>query len=132
MNLRERLDSEIETCVNELDQMFRQRHTHKDVTHLLRDFVNAVACHLKSLPGEAEGRWIRATRTPDSDRQVLIYPGRYGQVSVGWYSSRVDAVGIWHDATEQYGDEGSPSMIPVTYWRSLPSGPGRSPQQEEK
>lgn len=69
---------------------------------------------------------------PKADRRVLIYPGRYGDVSVGHYSSRVDAPGVWHDDTEQVGDEGCQTMIEVKWWAILPEPPRDKPSPQEQ
>ena len=69
-------------------------------------------------------KWIKTTTPPDSEREVLIYPGRYRKVSIGTYRTNADGdQGYWQDETEQLGDEGTGSLVYPAYWMPLPTAP---------
>lgn len=74
--------------------------------------------------------WVNADKIqPSSDAKVLIWPGRYGNVSIGWYEKDEDG-GCWYDATEWRGDEGSFTPAEVQRWMPLPPEPVGVPRRE--
>ena len=65
-------------------------------------------------------RWISVyEELPEGGKRVVIFcPERYPTISVGY----LDVLSIskgWIDETEQWGDEGSPGWVKVTYWMLL-------------
>ena len=76
------------------------------------------------LRGNEMSKWVPASRKPDSERYVIICPGRRSKVSVG----RCDRIlSVWYDITDS--DNGEHTQLPcaVQWWMPLPKAPKGAP-----
>lgn len=66
------LEKEIENTANEIDQMFRQRHSMKELEHSLMRLVNRLQPKTKAVPPDFESWWeTEKTRPPYTNPKAI-------------------------------------------------------------